>query len=135
MIAKKKKPKKKKQKTLSALKKIAWSKLSVLVRIEGADDNGNCRCYTCGAVKHFREIQAGHAIGGRHMGVLFDESIIRPQCVRCNIMLRGNYSVFAARLIRDHGQNRGLAWFEGKIADSRIMRSGSWVEDGRAMAC
>jgi Bacteriophage Lambda NinG protein len=124
----KKKPKKQKKKSLAQLKKIAWSKLSLLVRLDGASEHGSCWCYTCGERAYWREMQAGHAIGGRHMAVLFDEEIIRPQCVGCNIMKRGNYPVFATRLIREHGAARGLAWFEGKIADSRIVRKVSSVE-------
>lgn len=60
-------------------------------------------------------MQAGHAIGGRHNAVLFDEEIIKPQCVRCNIFLRGNYQVFITKLIQEHG----LEWWEKKLEGSR----------------
>ena len=54
-------------------------------------------------------------MGGRHNAVLFDASICRPQCVRCNVFLRGNYPIFTARLIRENG----LSWFEQKLSDAR----------------
>ena len=59
-------------------------------------------------------MQAGHAIGGRHNAVLWDESIIRPQCYRCNVPLRGNYPVFTLKLINEHSAE----WFEKKLNDS-----------------
>jgi hypothetical protein len=65
----------------------------------------------------WKESQAGHAIGGRHNAVLFDEEICRPQCVRCNVFLRGNYSVFTAKLIRE----KGIGWFERKLEESRMV--------------
>lgn len=60
-------------------------------------------------------MQSGHAIGGRSNAVLFDEEIIRVQCVHCNIFMRGQYPVFTAKLIRENG----LEWFEKKLDDSR----------------
>jgi hypothetical protein len=63
-------------------------------------------------------MDAGHAIGGRHGAVLFDEDIIRPQNKRCNIFLRGNYPVFVAKLIREHS----LEWWEKKLEDSTKLK-------------
>lgn len=74
-------------------------------------------CYTCGERMVWKESQAGHAIGGRHNAVLFDEEICRPQCVRCNVFMRGNYPVFTAKLIRE----KGLGWFERKLEESRMV--------------
>ena len=119
------KPKRKKQsvsklakrvkpKTVKYLRKLAWTLLSKIVRNKYADHRGFCTCYTCGSVGPMSEMQAGHAIGGRNNSVLLDESIIRVQCVRCNIFLRGNYPVFAAKLIRENG----LEWWEKKLIES-----------------
>ena len=73
------------------------------------------QCYTCGALMFWKESQAGHAIGGRHNAVLLDEEICRPQCVRCNVFMRGQYPIFTAKLIRENG----LDWFEGKLQNAR----------------
>jgi hypothetical protein len=88
---------------------------SEYVRRRGADAGGTERCYTCGAPNHWKALQCGHAIGGRHNAVLFDEDICRPQCVRCNVMLRGNYPIFTTNLIKENG----LEWWEGKLAGAR----------------
>mgnify|MGYP001563935928 CR=1 FL=1 len=100
--------------TLAKLKKIAWKLLSGCIRREAADRLGYVRCYTCDWVGMWTASQAGHAIGGRSGAVLFDESIIRPQCKRCNIFLRGNYGIFASKLIKEHGQE----WYDQKQIDS-----------------
>ena len=110
-----KRKKKPKRKTLAALKRAAWRLLSELVRRTPANDKGNCWCVTCGAPHHWKDLQAGHAIGGRKASVLFDEEILYPQCVDCNIFKGGRYGEFAAFLIRKHG----LEWYEKKVSDSK----------------
>lgn len=103
-----------KKQTMSSLKKKAWSLLSECIRREAADRNDMGRCYTCGTVEHWKKLQAGHAIGGRHNAVLLDESIIKLQCVSCNVFRRGNYPVFTLKLINEHSAE----WFEKKLSNS-----------------
>lgn len=88
---------------------------SEYIRRRGADGGGNVRCYTCQALLYWKEAHAGHAIGGRHMAVLFDADICRPQCYRCNVPMRGNYPIFTTKLIKDNG----MAWWEQKLEESR----------------
>jgi len=40
------------------------------------------------------------------------------QCVRCNIYLRGNYPVFSAKLVREHG----IDWWERKLEESKQIK-------------
>jgi hypothetical protein len=108
-------PKKKKTLTLRALKKKAWSLFSEYVRRKHADPDGYARCYTSGQRLHWKELQCGHAIGGRHNAVLFDEEICRPQSVRDNVFLRGNYPIVTTKLIKENG----MEWWEKKLEDSR----------------
>ena len=110
-----KKKKKPKLKSLPSLKKKAWTLFSQYIRKKAIDTNGNCICYTCGDTLHFKYIQAGHAIPGRHNAVLFDEEIVKVQCVACNIFKRGNYPIFTTKLIKAHG----MEWWENKLANSR----------------
>ena len=104
----------KRKQTLASLKKKAWDLLSLIVRQSFADEFGYLNCYTCAKRMHWKASQAGHAIGGRHGAVLFDQDIIRPQCKRCNVFLRGNYGVFALRLIQENGET----WYAQKLSDS-----------------
>lgn len=104
-----------KLKSLSSLKRKAWSLFSHFVRISETDRNGLVECYTCGDVMYWKAMQAGHAIPGRHNAVLYDEEIVKVQCVACNIFKRGNYPIFTTRLIKTHG----MEWWEAKLANSR----------------
>lgn len=106
---------KKKQKSLRSLKAKCWSLFSQYVRRKDADEGGTERCYTCGTLAHYTELQCGHAIPGRHNAVLFDEEICRPQCARCNVWMRGRYEIFTTNLIKENG----MEWWEKKLANAR----------------
>jgi hypothetical protein len=108
----------KKKQSLKTLKTKCWKLFSEWVRRKDADEGGSERCYTCSRPFHWKELQCGHAIGGRHNAVLLDADICRPQCVHCNVFSRGNYPIFTAKLIREHG----LEWFEEKLAGSRQVK-------------
>ena len=76
-------------------------------------------------------MQAGHAIPGRTGMVLFDEEIIRPQCVRCNIWGRGMLHIFAPKLIQERNHSAdgmGPEWWERKLLASRQVRKWSRTE-------
>ena len=110
------KPKKRKSKdTLSSIKKKAWKYASLVVRQGSSDHRGICTCFTCGRQGEWVEMQAGHAIGGRHNAVLLDFEILRVQCVSCNIFKRGNYQIFVTKLIEENG----LEWWKEKLEESR----------------
>jgi hypothetical protein len=109
------KAKREKAKSLTWWKNKCWDLFSVWIRTKDADENGYVKCYTCETVKHWKEMQAGHAIGGRHNAVLLDEEIVKTQCLRCNVFLRGNYGEFALRLIMENSAQ----WYERKRNDSK----------------
>lgn len=88
--------------TLSKAKKKAWKAFSLYIRLRGAVDD-YVTCYTCGKSKHFKEMSAGHGIGGRNNAILFDERIVKPQCAGCNIWGRGQYQIFTRKLISELG--------------------------------
>lgn len=105
-----------KKPTLKSLKNKAWKLFSEWIRRRDADVGGTTRCYTCERPLHWKyDAQAGHAIGGRHHAVLFDEEIVRPQCYRCNGPLRGNYPIFTTKLIKENGMD----WWEKKLQGAR----------------
>ena len=85
---------KKKRPTISKEKKKAWNLFSKYIRLRdclettGTPDYGIC-C-TCGIKYHFKELQAGHFIPGRHNSILFDERNVHAQCVGCNRFKQGN---------------------------------------------
>lgn len=99
-----KKGRKTKRPSVSALKKKAWVQFSIFIRTRGADTDGTQRCFTCGVVKFWRGFEAGHLVSGRGNAVLFDERAVRPQCRRCNGHLRGNVIVYYPKMVALYGQ-------------------------------
>ncbi len=88
---------------LSTEKKKAWKVFSEWVRRNDIHDFEFNNCYTCGVCKHWKEMQAGHGIGGRNNAVLFLEEVVKPQCVGCNVFGRGKYPIFTSKLIKELG--------------------------------
>ena len=96
----------KRKQSLKTLKAKAWKLFSEYVRRSASDEGGTLRCYTCGKLLYWKEAHAGHFVGGRKNAVLFNEEVVRPQCVGCNIFLGGNYQQYTLRMIREVGEEK-----------------------------
>src|SRR5678816_1066938 len=96
----------KKKPTLRGLKNRAWKIFSEYIRRKDADAGGTNYCFTCGQPKFWRELHAGHFVGGRTNAVLFNEDIVKPQCVMCNIFLGGNYGPYTLKMLDLHGREK-----------------------------
>jgi hypothetical protein len=96
----------KKKPTLKSLKNKCWRIFSEYIRRKEADEGGTNYCFTCGQPKFWKELQAGHFIGGRTNSVLFNEEIVKPQCLMCNVFLRGNYGKYTLRMLDLHGREK-----------------------------
>jgi hypothetical protein len=92
--------------TLRSLKDKCWKVFSEYVRRKEADEGGTNYCFTCGQPKFWKELHAGHFVGGRTNAVLFNEDIVKPQCVMCNIFLNGNYGRYTLKMIDLHGREK-----------------------------
>ena len=65
------------------------------------------KCCTCGVVKSWITMQAGHFKGrgsGGGSGVYFDERNIHLQCKQCNAFRGGNPQVYEVFIIEKYGQ-------------------------------
>jgi len=58
---------------------------------------------TCDHRYHFKLLQAGHFISGRHNANLFSEEGTHAQCYNCNINLRGNTLEYRRRINQMYG--------------------------------
>lgn len=92
---------------LKKAKDKAWAAFSRFIRardcIASTEDVESGQCITCKEMIPFKKAQAGHFIGGRSGGVLFDEEIVHLQCYRCNVALKGNYVEYTLEMIKRHG--------------------------------
>lgn len=101
--------------SLKREKEKTWKAFSIYIRtrdcIRTTGDPTKGSCITCNKLFDFKNLQAGHAIGGRNNAVLFDEEIVYAQCIIDNIYKGGAYAEYALVLIRKHGDK----WFEDKL--------------------
>ena len=92
----------KRKKSYAQLKRELDRVFSLYVRWKAADKHGLVECFTCGEKKPVKQMQAGHFIPRHYLAVRWDEKAnVKPQCFRCNVMLRGNYPYFAFALGQD----------------------------------
>ena len=100
------KPKKVKINSVSykKAKAKAWTEFSLWVRLSAANSRGYAACVTCGAIKHYKRLQAGHFVPGRGNAILFDERGVHPQCFGCNIFKHGNPRMYNRWMKKHYGQ-------------------------------
>jgi hypothetical protein len=102
----------KKKPTLAKLKKKAWVLFSTLKRMEDCIRTTGSICWglciTCGKRYHFKMLQAGHFVSGRHNGNLYSERGVHAQCYNCNINLKGNSLVYRRKIIEMYGEGSDL---------------------------
>jgi hypothetical protein len=77
--------------------------MSRYVRRKAANNQGNARCFTCGRIESWKELQCGHFQTRSKYSVRWLERNTAPQCVRCNISNGGQQYQFGVELDRKHG--------------------------------
>lgn len=80
----------------------AWSWFSKYVRLRDSDERGYCKCITCGATKHWKEMHAGHFEHNRN-AIFFDERNVNAQCNGCNTYKGGDLGRYALALQEKYG--------------------------------
>lgn len=77
--------KKKKIRSLKALKNQAWRLMSEFSRQKFADSFGQVSCVSCGIRNHWKTMDGGHFYhASRQRPVTYDHRNIHAQCRRCN---------------------------------------------------
>lgn len=86
----------------------AWKACSMFVRTRDCLITSNRpdfgSCVTCGSKHWIQDLDAGHFLGGRDMGILFDLRGIHSQCHRCNRMLGGNSEAYKRFMLANYGE-------------------------------
>lgn len=109
-------------------KEKAWKAFSEWIRRKDAVNDYN-RCVTCGDVKHWKELQAGHFVDGRNNSVLFNEDLVFPQCYHCNVGLRGNKLQYVLYMKRRFGlTDEDIERMDGLRFEVKKMRIGDYAE-------
>ena len=80
------------------------------VRRKDADHRGYVECFTCGVVKHWKMMDAGHFQSRAKYSTRWmydpDEGMVNimPQCRRCNAFRSGEQYIFARKLDAIYGE-------------------------------
>ena len=61
------------------------------------------KCCSCGAVKHYKNGDAGHFINRTHLILKYDERNVNFQCKQCNAFKQGNYADYREFMIIEYG--------------------------------
>jgi hypothetical protein len=108
--------------SISSLKKKCWNLFSQYIRLRDCKMTTGCPafglCFTCDKRYHFKLLQAGHFVPGRHNSNLFSEKGTHAQCYNCNINLHGNTLEYRRRVIAMYGPGTD----EELEAEARVVR-------------
>lgn len=86
-----------------ALKRKLDEIFSVYIRLRDSDENGYCRCISCGKIEHWKDVDCGHFVNRSHMGTRYSEKNCNAQCRSCNRFDEGNNIGYTRGLIRKYG--------------------------------
>lgn len=95
--------KKKKLQGYSTLKNKLDKIFSEWTRRRFHPHTGFSVCVSCGAAKHWKELQCGHFVSRVRLATRWDPENCAPQCSKCNILLRGNAVGYARWLENRYG--------------------------------
>ena len=76
---------------------------SKFIRLRDADDDGYCTCITCGAVRHWKNLDCGHFIKRQFMSARYNEKNCNAQCKNCNNFEQGNDSNYERFILAKYG--------------------------------
>lgn len=93
----------------SKAKARAWKWFSMFVRLRDSNEFGMGKCCTCGSVKHWKELQAGHYVTRAKESTLFDERNVQSQCAGCNMWQGGKPLEFEVHLDARYGNGCAAA--------------------------
>lgn len=80
-----------------------WKVFSTYIRLRDADENGLCKCFTCGFTADWKRFDAGHGIGRQHKATKYDERNNHAQCKRCNGFEGGKREVYKEEVNKRYG--------------------------------
>lgn len=83
--------------------KKLWKVFSEYIRRRDADENGFCKCFTCGLVRHWKQGDCGHGIPRQHWSTRYAEKNNHFQCKRCNGFEGGKREVYKVEMDKRYG--------------------------------
>lgn len=84
--------------------KKLWKVFSEYIRRRDADENGFCKCFTCGLVRHWKQGDCGHGIPRQHWSTRYAEKNNHFQCKKCNGFEGGKREVYKVEVDKKYGK-------------------------------
>ena len=103
-----------------------WTHFSRYIRLRDSDSNGNCKCITCGLVRHWKQMDCGHGIGRQHKATKYNEKNNHAQCKRCNGFEGGKREVYKEEVDRRYGVG---TWATMEIMSKKTSKIGKFEKD------
>ena len=88
------------------------------VRLRDTMPGGYCRCISCGKIKPFDHIQAGHYMSRRHMSIRWNPDNCNGECDFCNGRDGDHLIGYRENLIRKIGEGK-VRWLEAARNETR----------------
>lgn len=95
-----------------------WKIFSTYIRLRDSDENGFCRCITCGRVAFYKKMDCGHGLGRQHLGIKYNEKNNHAQCGNCNLD-GGRQDVYKEEVNKRYGEN---TWALLELAKKQVCR-------------
>ena len=80
-----------------------WKVFSVYIRLRDADNNGIVTCITTGKRMHWKDADAGHFIGRRHLATKFHEQNVHAQSRGSNRFNSGDQFKYSLAINKKYG--------------------------------
>lgn len=93
-----------KKKTRKQLIKKLDQVFSEYIRKRNANEQGMVECFTCGSVKHWKSIDAGHFMSRSKYSTRWDDKNVQVQCKACNVFKHGEQFKFSLKLDQVYGK-------------------------------
>jgi hypothetical protein len=81
-----------------------WKWFSLYIRLRDSDEYGYCRCFTCGKIDYYKQMDCGHGHGRQHMGTKYNEKNNHAQCATCNWANEGRKDRYAKEVDKRYGK-------------------------------
>lgn len=96
----KEKDKKRKKNVSEAM---LWDMFSLYIRLRDSDENGVCRCFTCGNFRHYTKLDCGHGIPRQHKATKYHSWNNHAQCKHCNGFEGGMREAYKLEMDKRYG--------------------------------
>lgn len=114
-------PKEKKVKRVSEA--MLWKIFSEFIRLRDADENGICKCFTCGVLRHWKKIDCGHGIPRQHKATKYHSWNNHAQCKHCNGFEGGMREAYKVKMDKRYGEG---TWDKLLILSKKTVKLGSF---------